>query len=98
MRRGALEISPGAGATLWTSPRGVSLGAHTPYHEPILKSFNPTSSDVGMLGASLVRSLEVTKSPRALPEVASGRSAVQGSMKSCTLPLKRSALAGAVPL
>ena len=77
---------------------GVSLGAHTPYQELMLKSFSPTSSDVGMLGASLVRSLEVTNRPRALPEVASGSSAVHGSMKSCTLPLSRSALAGAVPL
>ena len=42
---------------------GVSLGAHRPYQELMLKSFRPTSSDVGMLGASLVRSLEVTNRP-----------------------------------
>ena len=52
---------------------GVSLGAHRPYQELMKKSFRPTSWAVGMLGASCVRSLEVTNRPRARPEVASGR-------------------------
>ena len=56
------------------------------------------AAEVGMLGASCVRSLEVTNRPRARPEVASGSRAVHGSMKSCTLPDIRSVLAGAVPL
>src|SRR5215217_3914931 len=79
MKAGSFETSAMAAASRATTSSGVALGAHTPYHELILKSFSPASADVGILGASCVRSLEVTKRPRALPEVASGRSAVQGS-------------------
>src|SRR5882757_3438445 len=98
MKAGSLETSAMAEASLSTMGSGVSLGAHTPYHELKLKSFNPTSAEVGMLGASCVRSFDVTNRPRALPDVAIGSVTVHGSMKSCTLPAIRSVLAGAVPL
>src|SRR4029453_17717383 len=62
---GSLETSAIALASLSTIGSGVSLGAHRPYHELMKKSFSPTSAAVGMLGASGVRSLEVTKRPRA---------------------------------
>ncbi len=87
-----------AAASFSTTGSGVSLGAHTPYHELRLKSVRPTSAEVGILGARGVRSFEVTSRPRARPEVTSGSSAVHGSMNSWTLPAIRSVLAGAVPL
>ena len=98
MKAGSFETSAIAEASRSTTASGVSLGAHTPYHELKLKSFNPTSAEVGMLGASCVRSFDVTNRPRALPDVAIGSVTVHGSMKSCTLPAIRSVLAGAVPL
>src|SRR5689334_17820315 len=73
----SLETSAIAPASLSTMGSGVSLGAHRPYHELMLKSFSPTSAEVGMLGASWVRSLEVTNRPRARPDVAIGKVVVQ---------------------
>src|SRR5258708_37973414 len=98
MKAGSLETSAMAAARRPAMASGVALGAHTPYHELMLKSFRPTSAVVGMLGARRARSRDVTIRPRARPEVASGKVVVHGSIKSCTLPLNRSAVAGAVPL
>lgn len=72
MKAGSLETSAIAPASLSTMGSGVSLGDQKPYQELMKKSFSPTSWAVGMLGASGVRSRDVTNSPRARPEVASG--------------------------
>src|SRR6266545_1721328 len=69
MKPGSLETSAIAEASLSTTGSGVPLGAHRPYQELMKKSFSPTSWAVGMLGASDVRSLEVTNRARARPEV-----------------------------
>ena len=50
MKAGSLETSAIAAASLSTMGSGVSLGAHRPYQELMLKSFRPTSCggrDVG---------------------------------------------------
>ena len=97
-KAGSLETSAMAAASRFTTGSGVAFGAHSPYQELRLKSFSPASAEVGTFGASGVRSFDVTNSARARPDVANGSVTVHGSMKSCTLPLSKSALAGAVPL
>ena len=59
---------------------GVVLGAYKPSHVLTLKSFNPTSTVVGTLGADGVRCRDVTNGPRALPAFASGNSGGHGSI------------------
>src|SRR5260370_8507967 len=70
MKAGSLETAAMADASLSTMASGVSLGAHTPHHELKLKSSNPTSAEVGFLGASCVHSFDLTTTPRPLPPVA----------------------------